>query len=113
MHLLECGRVRLQRECHVARDVGNEDDPYRIVKIDAELPAPREDYAECNDRAGDGERQHAEELENPLPAHLHLDDDIGDHDPGEHGDDGRREAKRHAVEDGVPGDSVVKEDEFE
>ena len=57
--LLQGGRVDFSAEGHVAGDVGHEDDPGRIVEVHAELPAPHQDHAQRDDRAGHREGQAA------------------------------------------------------
>ena len=110
MHLLQGCGVSLQGEGHVAGDVGYQDNPYSVVDVDAELAGPGEDYAEGDNGAGNGEGQHAEEFQNALATHLHLDDNIGDHDAGKHGDEGSGQTQGYGVEDCVAGYVIFKED---
>ena len=110
VHLLQRRRVGLERERHVAGDVGDQDDPDGVVEVDAELAAPGEDHAQRDHRARHRERQHAEELEQALAADLHLDDHVGDDHAGEHRDDRGGEAQADAVPDGVAGELPLEQD---
>ena len=57
-------------------------------------------------------RQHAEELEDAFAADFHLNDNVGNHNAGKHGDNCCRKAQRYAVKDSVLGNFVFKQDVF-
>ncbi|MPM97238.1 hypothetical protein SDC9_144411 [bioreactor metagenome] len=110
MHLFERGAVGLQREGHVARDVGDKDYPGGVIDIDAEASAPGQDDAEGDDRSRQREGKHPEEFEEPLAAHLQLDEDVGDDAAGDHRHEGRGEREVGRVPDRVLRELPLKED---
>ena len=110
MHLLQRRRVGLEREGHVTGDVGDQDDPYGVVEIDAELATPGEDHPQRDDRTGHRERQHAEEFQEALATHLHLDDDVGNDHSSEHGDQRCGEAQADTVPDRATGQIPAEQD---
>ena len=109
MHLLQRSRVCLQGEGHVAGDVGYENNPYSVVDVDAELAGPSKDYAEGDNGAGNGEGQHAQEFQNTLATNLHLNDNVGNHNAGKHGNEGGSQTQGYGVEDCVASYVVFKE----